>query len=145
MTCSRKCSRQTTPSSPAPAARTCTGTVKFIVKLTKGVSIAEELVLDMDDMQRILTRLLQLEHFYLAKKIRAICLLELLKFYLFVFLGIWPSCMAISQLNGQKLLTKGRFQKKLKMVGFIQRSSDPSQPGRALDKKNSKFTHFFMS
>ena len=29
------------------------------------------------------------------------------------------------------------------MVGFIQRSSDPSQPGRALDKKNSKITQFF--
>ena len=30
-----------------------------------------------------------------------------------------------------------------KMVWFIQRSSDTSQPGRALDKKNSKFTQFF--
>ena len=29
------------------------------------------------------------------------------------------------------------------MVGFIQRSSDPSQPGRALDKKKSKITQFF--
>ena len=29
------------------------------------------------------------------------------------------------------------------MVGFIQRSSDPSQPGRALDKKNSKITQFY--
>ena len=28
------------------------------------------------------------------------------------------------------------------MVGFIQRSSEPSQPGRALDKKNSKMTKF---
>ena len=28
---------------------------------------------------------------------------------------------------------------KKKMVGFIQRSSDPSQPGRALDKKNPQF------
>ena len=28
------------------------------------------------------------------------------------------------------------------MVGFIQRSSDPSQPGRALDKKKSKITPF---
>jgi len=34
-------------------------------------------------------------------------------------------------------------KKKKKMVGFIQRSSDPSQPGRALDKKNSKITIFF--
>ena len=30
------------------------------------------------------------------------------------------------------------------MVGFIQRSSDPSQPGRALDKKNLKITQFFL-
>ena len=30
------------------------------------------------------------------------------------------------------------------MVGFIQHSSDPSQPGRALDKKNSKITPFFL-
>ena len=30
-----------------------------------------------------------------------------------------------------------------KMVGFLQRSSDPSQPGRALDKKNSKIQIFF--
>ena len=29
------------------------------------------------------------------------------------------------------------------MVGFIQRSSDPSQPGRALDKKKSKIPIFF--
>ena len=29
------------------------------------------------------------------------------------------------------------------MFGFIQRSSDPSQPGRALDKKNSKIPQFF--
>ena len=28
------------------------------------------------------------------------------------------------------------------MVGFIQRSSDPTHPGRALDKKNSKITQF---
>ena len=28
------------------------------------------------------------------------------------------------------------------MVGFIQRSSDPSQPGRALDKKNQKLHNF---
>ena len=27
------------------------------------------------------------------------------------------------------------------MVGFIQCSSDPSQPGRALDKKTSKIPH----
>ena len=31
---------------------------------------------------------------------------------------------------------------KSQIVGFIQRSSDPSQPGRALDKKNSKITQF---
>ena len=31
-----------------------------------------------------------------------------------------------------------------KIVGFIQRSSDPSQPGRALDKKNSKLHSFFL-
>ena len=37
------------------------------------------------------------------------------------------------------------FKKKIKkMVGFIQRSSDPSQPGRALDKKNSKITQFLL-
>ena len=30
------------------------------------------------------------------------------------------------------------FQKNIKMVGFIKRSSDPSQPGRASDKKKSK-------
>ena len=30
------------------------------------------------------------------------------------------------------------------MFGFIQRSSDPSQPGRALDKKNSKIPQFFV-
>ena len=29
------------------------------------------------------------------------------------------------------------------MVGFIQRSSDPSQPGRALDKKIQKLHNFF--
>ena len=29
------------------------------------------------------------------------------------------------------------------MVGFIQRSSDPSQPGRALDKKKKKNLHNF--
>ena len=28
------------------------------------------------------------------------------------------------------------------MVGFIQSSSDPSQPSKALDKKNSKITQF---
>ena len=33
--------------------------------------------------------------------------------------------------------TKGRFQTKSKMVGFIQRSADPSQLGRALNKKKS--------
>ena len=35
------------------------------------------------------------------------------------------------------------FQKNIKMVGFIKRSSDPSQPGRASDKKKSKITPFF--
>ena len=30
------------------------------------------------------------------------------------------------------------------MVGLIQRSSDPSQPGRAMDKKNQKFHNFYM-
>ena len=29
------------------------------------------------------------------------------------------------------------------MVGFIQRSSDPSQPGKALDKKIKKLYNFF--
>ena len=32
-----------------------------------------------------------------------------------------------------KPLREGFKKKKKKMVGFIQRSSDPSQPGRALD------------
>ena len=38
----------------------------------------------------------------------------------------------------------GKVSKKIKMVGFIQCSSHPSQPGRALDKKKSKFTQFFL-
>ena len=37
------------------------------------------------------------------------------------------------------------FNNNNKMVGFIQRSSDPSQPGRALDKKNPKFQKNGMS
>ena len=42
------------------------------------------------------------------------------------------------------LLQTIRFPKKTKkMVGFIQRSSDPSQPDRVLDKKNSKIPMFF--
>ena len=42
------------------------------------------------------------------------------------------------------IIDKGWFQtKNKKMVGFIQRSSDPSQPGRALDKKNQKLHNFF--
>ena len=41
---------------------------------------------------------------------------------------------------------KEGFNKKMKkMDGFIQRSSDPSQPGRAVDKKNQKFHNVFMS
>ena len=38
--------------------------------------------------------------------------------------------------------SKGKFHL-TKIDGFIQRSSDPSQPGKALDKKKSKITQFF--
>ena len=31
-----------------------------------------------------------------------------------------------------------------KIDGFLQRSSDPSQPGRAMDKKNSKIPQFLL-
>ena len=41
------------------------------------------------------------------------------------------------------MLGKVSQQKNKKMVGFIKRSSDPSQPGRALDKINSKITIIF--
>ena len=52
----------------------------------------------------------------------------------------------VVELSNIKLkITQGRFKKKQKMVGFIQRSSDPSQPGRALDKKNQKLHNLFMS
>ena len=41
--------------------------------------------------------------------------------------------------------TKGKFQKINKIMdGFIQRTSDPSQPGRALDKKKSKITRLYV-
>ena len=41
------------------------------------------------------------------------------------------------------MYVKEGFNKKIKkMVGFIQCSSDLSQEGRALDKKNSKITQF---
>ena len=35
------------------------------------------------------------------------------------------------------------FKKTKKILGFIRRSSDPSQPGIALDKKKSKIPQLF--
>ena len=62
----------------------------------------------------------------------------------FCYRKIIPPPLKTGYFLVKKNSCKGRFQKtKQKMVGFIQRSSDPSQPGRALDKKNSKITHFF--
>ena len=40
-------------------------------------------------------------------------------------------------------LGKGSKKEEEKMVGFIQHSSDPSQPGRALDKKKIKNSTIF--
>ena len=36
------------------------------------------------------------------------------------------------------------LKKNKKMVGFIQRSSGPSQTGIGMDKKNSKIPQFFL-
>ena len=41
-------------------------------------------------------------------------------------------------------IREGLKKNKKKMVGFIQRSSDPSQPGRAFDKKKSKIMQLFF-
>ena len=49
----------------------------------------------------------------------------------------------IADLNFSVFLREGLKKMNKKMVGFIQRSSDPSQPGRALDKKNSKIQNRF--
>ena len=53
--------------------------------------------------------------------------------------------LAIKNNKNLLLVREGLKKKGKKRNGFIQCSSDPSQPGRAMDKKNKKFHNFFMS
>ena len=61
----------------------------------------------------------------------------------FFYLGYWTFHLLTLVKIINNSYREGLKNKQTTMVGFIQRSSDPSQPGRALDNKKSKI-HFFL-